>query len=109
MHERQPKFQLRVRLRPGRARSPVHPVCFEVLFLKLSLGAESTLGSTLDSVSRIGDSQRSVGSTKRRLSVSLECAFKLPVTLTEKFFWAGTPSTPSTVRWMVNSPALVYA
>jgi hypothetical protein len=53
------------------------------------------------------DAQRSVGSTKRRLSVRLECALKLPVTLTEKFFYAPTPSTSSTVRRIVNSPALV--
>jgi hypothetical protein len=53
------------------------------------------------------DAQRLVGSTKRRLSVRLECALKLPGTLTEKFFCAATPSAPSTVRRIVHSPALV--
>src|SRR5271170_4035020 len=44
MPQRQLEFKLRVRLRPGCARSTVHPVCSEVLFLKLnSPGSSSTL------------------------------------------------------------------
>ena len=92
---------------PAKVR-PIQSVCHVPVGFwvqRLSDGHDSC--SLEDSRTASKNLQRSVGSWKRRLSRRLGCARKLPVTLIEKFWTLGTPSTPSTVRRAVKSPALV--